>query len=228
MRRRRRQRCTADRNNRTALVRAPACAPIPAAPSCQLAVLSGSTRARVSPSESLATSRSSARISPGWTGGMAAVVIVPPSLVVDDLNVLGTGVGPGEADAPLVVDTDAGCAEIGGNDALASLSLRTPARAWCASSPAARSCALSRARCTAWSRSLRESRNVTCGEVPSSPVNDGRPPRHMTGRTYFLTCHEYSGGWGEWPKTMHRSHGVGSRPRSAATASRDLRSILKR
>jgi hypothetical protein len=30
-----------------------------------------------------------------------------PSVVVDDLDLFGTGVGPDEADAPLVVDADA-------------------------------------------------------------------------------------------------------------------------
>src|SRR5664280_820520 len=49
---------------------------------------------------------SSIRISPGWMGVMV-VMGGTSSVVVHDLDVGGSGVGPDEADPPLLVDADA-------------------------------------------------------------------------------------------------------------------------
>lgn len=50
--------------------------------------------------------KSSIRTSPGWIGAMV-LIGVTSSVVIDDLDVDGPGVGPGEADRPLLVDPDA-------------------------------------------------------------------------------------------------------------------------
>src|SRR5262249_5248950 len=50
--------------------------------------------------------KSSRRTSPGCAGGKSAIAQVP-SMIVDDLDIVGVAVAPAEADAPLVIDPNA-------------------------------------------------------------------------------------------------------------------------
>src|SRR5262249_1785526 len=50
--------------------------------------------------------KSSRRTSPGCAGGKSATAQIS-SMIVDDLDIVGVAVTPAEADAPLVVDSDA-------------------------------------------------------------------------------------------------------------------------
>src|SRR5712692_5492171 len=52
---------------------------------------------------------SSSRISPGCAGAiiLSAAILPPLSVVVSNFHVLGPGIGPPEADPPLLVDPDA-------------------------------------------------------------------------------------------------------------------------
>jgi hypothetical protein len=49
---------------------------------------------------------SSRSISPGVTGANSSAVMAPPSVIVDDRDLVGVTVGPAKDDPPLVVDPD--------------------------------------------------------------------------------------------------------------------------
>src|SRR5215210_6489022 len=67
--------------------------------------------------------KSSISTSPGWIGG-TLLISSTSSVVVHDLDALRPSVGPGKADPPLVVDTDAVLASSVASECLQSVARR--------------------------------------------------------------------------------------------------------
>jgi hypothetical protein len=49
--------------------------------------------------------KSSKRTSPGWTGGKVFIGIAS-LVIIDNLNISGSALRPGKANAPLIIDTN--------------------------------------------------------------------------------------------------------------------------
>src|SRR5271168_4430607 len=63
------------------------------------------------------------RISPGWVGAKSAMGL-SFLVIVDEFDIPGAAAGPGEADAPLVVDADAVLAGAGAGELFQSVARR--------------------------------------------------------------------------------------------------------